>query len=229
MLLSILAILPTIGIHSLTPPVTMQTAILLGQRFSRSTIHRLCLEVIQMAMGSTAHLRRSIQVVSTHQILFTVPTLRDLRQDPIQIRAVLQSRTVVPLDNHIPSTNILTILDHTVKGDQDILQELILTTMKVATLCLQTLHIPLVSLFTAHLLRLGHTPVHTPLPSSSGLQVNSLSKILMEILCVHLILLHGQGLALVPHHHTSPRSSVHHLLDQNPKLPQLLPMENLQR
>lgn len=180
-----------------------------------------------MAMVSTTHLKRNIQVVSTRQILSTVLTLQDLGQDLIQIRAVLQSRTVVPLDNHIPSTNILTILDHTVKGVQDILKEVILTSMKVGIHCLQTLHIPLVSLFTAHLLRLGHTLVHTPLHSSNGLQVSSLHKILMEILCVHLILPHGQGLALAPHHPTSPRNSVRHLLDQNPRLPQILLMENL--
>lgn len=229
MLLSILAIPLTIGILSLTPPVIMQTPILLGQKFSRSTIHRSCLEVIQMAMVSTAHLRHSIQVVSTHPILSIVLTLKDLRQDPIQIQGVLQNRTAVPLDNHIPSTSILITQGHIVKGVQDILQEHILTTVKVATQCLQTLHIPLVSPFTALLLRLGHTLVHTPLHSSNGLQVNSPHKILMAILYVQLILLHGQGQALVPHHHTSPRSSVHHLLDQNPRPQQILPMENLQK
>ncbi|CAL9708554.1 unnamed protein product [Knipowitschia caucasica] len=217
MLLSILAILLNTGIHSLILLVIMQTVTLLGQEFSRSTIHRSCL-VIQMAMVSTTHHRPSIQVVFIHQIHSTVLIPSDLHQGPIQILVAQQSKAVGPLGKHFPSTNIITILDLTVKGVQDILLELIHTTVKVVTTnCLQTLPILLASRFKARLLKLGHTLAHMPLHSSNGLLVNNLHKILMEIQCVLLILLHGQGRAQVHLRHTSPRNSAHHLLDQNPR------------
>lgn len=195
----------------------MQILILLGQKFSHSTMHRSCLEVTQTATVYTAHLRRNIQVVFTLLILSTVLTLKDQPQVPILTRDVLQNKAVGPLDSHILST-IITILDHTVKGVQDILQELTLTTMKVVTQCLQTLHILPASLFIpAHRLKLGHTLVHILLHNSNGLQSNRLHKTITEILFVHHIPRHGQGLARVHHHHTSLRTTnVHHKLDQNP-------------
>lgn len=66
-----------------------------------------------MAMLSTALHRVNIQqVVSILPTLSTVLTLRDR----ILIRAVQQSRAVGHLDSHTLSTNITTILLHTVKG-----------------------------------------------------------------------------------------------------------------
>uniref|UniRef100_A0AAV2MSM8 Uncharacterized protein n=1 Tax=Knipowitschia caucasica TaxID=637954 RepID=A0AAV2MSM8_KNICA len=150
--------------------------------------------------------------------VYNPPQTHDLHQGPIQILVAQQSKAVGPLGKHFPSTNIITILDLTVKGVQDILLELIHTTVKVVTTnCLQTLPILLASRFKARLLKLGHTLAHMPLHSSNGLLVNNLHKILMEIQCVLLILLHGQGRAQVHLRHTSPRNSAHHLLDQNPR------------
>lgn len=70
-----------------------------------------------MAMVSTAQHRVSIQqVVSTHPTLSTVLTPRGQGQVLILIRAVQQSRAVGRLVSHTLSTNITTILVHTVKG-----------------------------------------------------------------------------------------------------------------
>lgn len=231
MLLSIRVIPLTIGIHSLIPLGIMQIPILQGLKFSHSTIHRSCLEVIQMATVFTTHLRRNIQVVFTHQILSTVLTHKDLLQATILTRAVLESKAVGPLDIHILSTNITITLDRTVKGVQDILQELILTTVKVVTQCLLTLHILPASLFIlAHRPRPGHTQVHMHLHSSSGLQVSSHHKIII-IIFVLRILQHGQGLALEHHLHINQRTNVHHQLHQNPNQHHLLilQVENLQK
>lgn len=64
-------------------------------------------------MVSTVPYRARIQqAVSTHPILSTVLTLRDL----ILVRAVQQSRAVGHLDSHTLSINIITILVHIVKG-----------------------------------------------------------------------------------------------------------------
>lgn len=77
---------------------------------------RWCLELIQMAMVSTAQRRVNIQqVVSTHPTLSTVPTPRGRLQVLILTRAVPGSRAVGRLGSHTLSTNIITILV-TVKG-----------------------------------------------------------------------------------------------------------------
>lgn len=68
-------------------------------------------------MVSTAQRRVSIQqVVSTHPTLSTVLTLRDQLQVLILTRAVQLSRAVGRPASHTLSTNIITILVHTVKG-----------------------------------------------------------------------------------------------------------------
>lgn len=70
-----------------------------------------------MAKVSTAQRRVNIQqVVSTHPTLSTVLTLRDRLQVIIPTRAAQQSRAVGHPGSHTLSTNIITILVHTVKG-----------------------------------------------------------------------------------------------------------------
>lgn len=72
-----------------------------------------------MAMVSTTHRRVNIpQVVSTHPTRSTVPTLRDRLRVLIPTRAVQLSRTAGRPGSHTlsTSTNIITILVHTVKA-----------------------------------------------------------------------------------------------------------------
>lgn len=192
-----------------------------------------------MAMVSTAQHRVNIQqVVSTRPTLSTVPTLRDQLQVLTPTRAVQQSRAVGRLGSRTPSTNITnitTILDHTVKGVLDILLDHTLTTVKVVMQCLQTPHTLLASLFTlAPRPRLGHTLVHIHPHSSSGSLASSLHKTTMEILSVHHIPQRGQGLELVLHHLTNPRTNstnVPHKWDSNPgqPRPRIPPTENPQK
>ncbi|AWP06770.1 Hypothetical protein SMAX5B_010972 [Scophthalmus maximus] len=214
----------------------MQIPIHLDQMFSHSTIHRYCLEVIQMVMVSTAQRRVNIrQAVSTHPTLSTVLTLRDQLQVPILTRAVRWSRAAARLGSPTLNTNIITILVHTVKGHLDILLEHTPTILKGVMQCLQTPHTPLASPTTPVLrLKRGHTLVRMQLPSSSGSPASSLHKTTTEILSVHRILQHGQGLELALRHRTNPRTNstnVPHRWDLNPgrTRPQIPPMGSLQR
>lgn len=181
-----------------------------------------------MAMVSTAQRRISIQqVVSTHPILSTVLTLRDRLQVLTLTRAVQQSRAVGRLGSHTLNIsiniNIIIILVHTVKEVLDILLGHTLTTVKVVMQCLQPPHTPRASNCTQTPRPMhGRTLVHMLPHSSNGSQASSLRKTTTEIMSVHRILQHGQGLELVHHHLTNPRTNstnVPRKWDQNPGQP----------
>lgn len=185
-------------------------------------------------MVCTARRRVSIQqAVSTRPTLSTVLTLRDRLRVLILIRVVQGSRAVGRLGNLTLSTNIITILVHTVKGALDIPLGRTLTTVKVAMQCPQQPRTPLASLSTrARRPTRGRTPARMPLRSSSGNQANSRHKTTMEIQSARRTLQRGRGPEPVLHHRTNLRTNstnVPHKWGPNPGQPhpQIHPMESL--